>query len=148
MKIKHILITTDLSEEALRPFGPVMQMAKDLGAKVTLLHVVQEFLATPRGAALAPPVSSPDTPQHMEEARKALADQCAGLDGSVSVTPAVISAADIALAVVEYGEKNDANLIAISTHGRTGWKHLLLGSVAESILQHSDIPVLSFHRTK
>jgi nucleotide-binding universal stress UspA family protein len=36
----------------------------------------------------------------------------------------------------------DADLLVIGTHGRTGLKHLLMGSVAEHIIRHSSIPVM------
>src|SRR5690606_1539263 len=36
----------------------------------------------------------------------------------------------------------NADLLVLGTHGRTGLKHLLMGSVAERVLRHSDIPVM------
>jgi nucleotide-binding universal stress UspA family protein len=148
MKIKHILITSDLSKEALRPFVPVLDLAEQLGARVTLLNVVHELAAIPHGAAFAPMVTSANLGEHLKTASLGLAEQCAELKTSVKLSHDVITSPDIARGVVEYAQEHDVDLIALSTHGRKGWKHLLLGSVAESILQYSDIPVLSFQRTK
>lgn len=41
-------------------------------------------------------------------------------------------------------EKNQIDLVIISTHGRSGIKHLLMGSVAEKVVRHSPCPVLTF----
>jgi len=146
--MKHILIASDLSPEALRPFELVFHMAKQWGAKVTLLHVVQDLIIAPHGAPLAPPISSPDLPAEMERAREALKEQQAHLGDGVEVNAVVISSDRIPAAINKYAEENEADLVAISTHGRTGWRHLALGSVAEAVLRHSHVPVLTVPRQK
>jgi nucleotide-binding universal stress UspA family protein len=50
--------------------------------------------------------------------------------------------------VVDYAQQNDVDLIAMSTHGRTGFRHLALGSVAEAIIRHATVPVITFPRVK
>ena len=46
-------------------------------------------------------------------------------------------------AIVEYAEANDADCIVMGTHGRTGLNRLLLGSVTEWVIRHTDVPVLA-----
>jgi len=142
MDIKHILLTTDLSEDALRPFTPVLELARELGAKVTVLHVVQDLVVAPHGAPLAPPISAPNLSAVIESAERQLTEQCAGME----VAKAVISHENPAKGVVAYAVENGVDLIALSSHGRTGFRRFALGSVAENVLRHSPIPVLSFHR--
>ena len=146
MKVRHILVPTDLSDESVRPFEWVSELASTLGAKVTLLNVVPELQAVPYGAPLAPPVAAPDTPQRMETARRSLAEQRRelGLDANVELD--VISHDNVAKGILQYAEEHDVDLIAISTHGRTGFRRLAIGSVVEAVLRRSSIPVLSFHR--
>lgn len=144
--MKHILITSDLSAEALRPFGQVFELAKILGAKITLLHVVQELILAPHGAPLAPAVISPELPKDMEEAREVLGKQAAKLEGDVPIEAVVISSTRIPMAINQYANEHAVDLVALSTHGRSGWRHLILGSVAEEVLRHSEVPVLSFPR--
>lgn len=48
--------------------------------------------------------------------------------------------------ILNYAEEQDVDLIVIGTHGRTGVKRALLGSVTEDIVRHSEIPVLTVHR--
>ena len=50
--------------------------------------------------------------------------------------------------VIEIVEKVNADLIVVGTHGRTGFAHLVLGSVAERIVRRSPVPVLSVRRTE
>ena len=146
--MKHILIASDLSSEALRPFEEVLRLAKGWGAKLTLLHVVQDLVVAPHGAPLAPPVTSPDLPAEMERARGALDEQRQALGEEVEVETVVISGDRIPAAINKFADENQVDMIAISTHGRTGWRHLALGSVAEAVLRHSQVPVLCFPRQK
>lgn len=146
--MKHILIASDLSPEALRPFDLVVRMAQASKAKLTLLHVVQDLIVAPHGAPLAPPVTSPELPAEMERAREALKEQCDKLGDGLDVHCDVISSDRIPAAINHYAEEHDVDLIALSTHGRTGWRHLALGSVAEAVLRHSAVPVITFPRGK
>lgn len=145
MKIRHVLLTTDLSEEALRPFEPVIDLATSLGAKITVLSVVPDLRVIPHGAPLAPAISIPDVKKEMAEVQTALDAQCAELEG-FELGTAVISAESPAKGIVSWAKEHDVDLIALSTHGRTGFRRLALGSVAEEVLRLSPVPVLCFHR--
>lgn len=48
--------------------------------------------------------------------------------------------------ILAYTNDHDIELIVMGTHGRTGVKRALLGSVTEDVVRHSDIPVLTVHR--
>lgn len=146
--MKHILVASDLSPESLRPCKTIVDLAAEWGAKVTLLHVVQDLKVAPHGAPLAPALSSPDLEKELKHAQLALEDQRAALDGEVPIEIAVIAAEKIPQAIDHYAEEHGADLIALSTHGRTGWRHLALGSVAEAVIRHSSVPVLTFPRPK
>ena len=45
--------------------------------------------------------------------------------------------------ILAYADENDVDLVVLGTHGRTGLPHVLLGSVAERVVQHSEVPVLT-----
>jgi nucleotide-binding universal stress UspA family protein len=146
--MKHILVASDLSPESLRPCKTVVDLAAQWGSKVTLLHVVQDLRVAPHGAPLAPPLSSPDLEHEIKHAKLALADQRAAMNGDVEIDVEVIAAEKIPQAIDHFAEEHGVDLIALSTHGRTGWRHLALGSVAEAVIRHSSIPVLTFPRSK
>ncbi|MAG31443.1 MAG: universal stress protein UspA [Deltaproteobacteria bacterium] len=145
MKISHILVPTDLSIESQRPIQEAANLVRSTGGRLTLLTVVQDLLVAPHGAPLAPPQGDPEISKRVEEARAGLEEIGSDLS-DLEVTLKAISAVDVAQAIVEEAENNDADLIAISTHGRTGWRRLALGSVAEQVVRRSSIPVLSFQR--
>ena len=146
MKISHILIPTDLSEEALRPCEPVTSLAKALGARVTLLHSLPTLAVAPHGAPLAPPLHIGENDARRKEVEDALERQRAALAEDLDVSTAILEDEEVAKAIAGWAEKNDVDLIALSTHGRTGLRRFALGSVAEGVLRHSNVPVLCFPR--
>lgn len=146
MKFNHILLTTDLSDESQRAYGPAAELATSNNAKLTLLHVVHDVRIAPHGAPLAPPVSDPDVFGLIDDARKALNKQRELLSADLEVECAVVSGSNIAETVAEYASEHSVDLITLSTHGRTGFRRLVLGSVAESILHFAHVPVLCFPR--
>ncbi len=148
MKIEHILIATDLSDEALACCAPVGELARKLGARVTLLHVLEGHDAIPHGAPLAPPIEEPVEPGSEEAARARLLERIPSYGGGLDVTPVVVTGGDPAEEIVDYAEANGADLIAVATHGRTGFRHLVLGSVTEAVTRRSKVPVLVLPRPK
>ena len=146
MKTQHILLTTDLSVEAERAFGPVTELAKAQNARLTLLHVVPALTVAPHGAPLAPRITSPDTAEEVAQAKGQIATQVKALGPDVNVTVDVIAAEETGPAIADYAREHGADLIALSTHGRSGFRRWVLGSVAEQILRRASVPVLCFPR--
>jgi nucleotide-binding universal stress UspA family protein len=64
------------------------------------------------------------------------------LNKNVKVKP-VVTYGDAANEILGIAEKENVDLIVIATHGRTGWHHLVFGSVAEKIIRHAKQPVLT-----
>ncbi|KAA3606075.1 MAG: universal stress protein [Planctomycetota bacterium] len=148
MKIRKILLTTDLSEEAERAFGPVAELALGTGALVTLLYVVPDLHVAPHGAPLAPPVSAPEVDDLVKEALGQIEAQRLNLPEELPVECDVARGEDPARAIAVYAHKHGHDLIALSSHGRTGFRRLILGSIAEAVMRHSDVPVLVFPKAK
>lgn len=146
MLIRRILLATDLSEETLAACRPIAALARSSGARLILLHVVEELLALPHGAPLAPPVGAADTARRVEDARLALEEQRRALGPGLEIDVEVRAAPRVAEAICERARELGVDLIALSTHGRTGWRHLALGSIAEAVLRRSSAPVLCFPR--
>ncbi|MEW6073753.1 MAG: universal stress protein [Planctomycetota bacterium] len=146
MDPQKLLLTTDLSEESLRPFQAVATLARQLGLAVTLLHVVEDLAVAPHGAPLAPPLHSLNLADEMERAREVLAARRTMLGPEIDVETVVISAPGVANAIVEYAEEHGYGLIALSSHGRTGFRRMVMGSVVEHVLRRTHVPVLVFPR--
>ena len=148
MKLEHNLLTTDFSKEARRAYAPVAELARRVGARITLLHVISYQTALPTDVLGAPAVLLSDPEQERKDALALLEQEAAQLGAGLELKLDALLAADVPQGVVEYASKHRAHLIALSTHGRTGFRRLVLGSVAEAILRHSRVPVLCFPASK
>lgn len=147
MELRRILVTSDLSPDSLRPLKPVHALARRLGAELSLLTVVPEQRAVPTGAPLAPLVTPIDLDEEVTEAKAVLERQAREILGSgVEFAAHAVTGFDVAQAIVDYAEQGGFDLVALSTHGRTGWRHLAFGSIAEDVLRRCKIPVLTFRQ--
>ncbi len=144
MESKHILLTTDLSPEAERAFGPTSDLALGLGASVTLLHVHNAPAQPVHGGTLGTIGASAHLGEDRERALTALERQAESLPEELDLKLQVVTSLQPAAAVVEFAEENGVGLIALSTHGRSGISRALMGSVAEQILRKARVPVLCF----
>lgn len=146
MQLARLLLTTDLSAESLRAFAPLAALARAQGSTVTLLHVVEDASFTPRGAAFAAPIHLPGAEEDQARAEAWLAEHAHDALGDLPLEVRVIRADKPGPAIARYATEHQCDLIAMSTHGRTGFRALFVGSVTESVLRHADCPVLVFPR--
>jgi nucleotide-binding universal stress UspA family protein len=136
---KRILVATDFSEQAGRALEAALGLAARTQAEVHLVHALEVALPLFEPYAVVLPAD------WMGEARR-LAEQklqkkhaevrAKGLTGTVHLgdVPA-------AHAIVERARAIDADLVVIGTHGHTGLKHVLLGSVAERTVEYAPCAV-------
>ena len=68
--------------------------------------------------------------------------------GPVLIDLEAEAAPNVAEVVCDYADEHGYDLIALSSHGRSGFRRLILGSVAEAILRHAHVPVLVFPRNR
>jgi nucleotide-binding universal stress UspA family protein len=148
MKIGHILVATDLSDESLSCVAPVADLARSLGARITLLHVVERLEAIPHGAPFAPPLVNVDLPAHPEALRERLQQRRSAFGADLDVRVDQVVGGNAAEEICDYADANGADAIAVATHGRTGFRHLVMGSVTESVVKRSRVPVFVFPRPK
>lgn len=144
MAFSHILLTSDLSDEATRAFESVAGLARSSGARITLLHVVQIMVEASTGGMLATPVLPPDLDQARRAAEAELEKQARALGKDVEVEILVVSGQNVSEVIAETARERGADLIALSTHGRSGLRRMILGSVAEGVLRHAHVPVICF----
>lgn len=139
-----IVLLTDFSDASYDAFEPARELATRLGGRIALVHVVQELMAIPHGAPLAPPVSMP--PDHvdalMRQAWKDMEEAKVELGGEPAAD--VLTGSSVHEAIHRYADEHGADFVALATHGRTGLRRVVMGSVAEQILRHSDVPVILF----
>ena len=129
-----IVLTSDLSPESLRAFAPVRELAERLKLPITLLAVLEDMPFEPVAGNVMGVY--PDRQQlHVDWTKKL--KEVAGPLGPLCKTTVVLDAADVAHAIVSYAKEHKADYIAMATHGRSGLRRLLLGSVAELVVRHA-----------
>lgn len=133
--VKIILHPSDFSEDSQRAFEFACQMAGSTGGKVMVLHVHQ-----PDVVAMGDMPPIPVEIENEEESRhKLLAIHSSIPDVAVEHLFLTGSAVEC---IISTAQTRHADLIVMGSHGRTGLKRLLLGSVADHVLRRAPCPVL------
>jgi nucleotide-binding universal stress UspA family protein len=128
--IKTILFPTDQSEGSRVAFRAASSLACDLGARLIILEVVPMALT----------IYGPPTEDYLKQMEKSL-KQLTVDNPNVRVERYVTEGIP-AEAILRAAEETKCDLIVMSTHGRTGPKRVVLGSVAEMVMRRSRCPVL------
>lgn len=141
---KRLLVPVDGSETSTKALIAALQMARESGGQVHLIHVLEELAQV---VAYDPYGGYPgDLIKVMRESgAKVLQDAMAVAQASgVTADEQLIEAAGQRLAdVVNKAAANfNADLIVVGTHGRRGMGRVLLGSGAEQIIRQAEVPVL------
>ncbi len=139
-RIKRILVPIDFSDCAKKALQYALPLAKEHEAAITLLHVMAAP-SYPIGefGGLEYATLQADTSDLIDKKLAALAVDEGG--GEVSLDT-VVRTGSPAAEIIDVARVLPADVIVISTHGRTGLKHVLLGSVAEQVVRHAPCPVL------
>jgi nucleotide-binding universal stress UspA family protein len=128
---RRILCPLDFSEESRAAVTVAADVARRFGAELTMLHVEAD------GHTLLQASGSPGG-QLSDWKREAEALH----GGAVSTVTRRGAPAD---AIVSEAAEGGFDLVVMGTHGRTGRDHALIGSVAESVVRRSRVPVLTVH---
>jgi nucleotide-binding universal stress UspA family protein len=140
--IRHILVPLDGSALAESVLPAAGGLAEGFGAVLTLLHIVEE--RPPETIHGQPHLSDGDRAQaYLEEvARRSLFH-----GRTVHVHVHRPQAADVAESVVDHAQELGADLVVLSTHGKSGLRGLLFGSIAMRALQRGTAPILLVNPT-
>lgn len=135
--ILEIVAPVDLEDHTAKVVEYAASMSKKLGAKLTLLHVVE--LLRPIGDMVMGPTSVEEFNRqrlaHAKEELGKIVSANAGCRG-------VVVSGEIVDEIIGFARKQGANLIIIGTHGSKGLEKLLLGSVAERVVKNAHCPTL------
>jgi nucleotide-binding universal stress UspA family protein len=140
---ERILVPIDGGATARRGLDEAIALAKRLGSKLQLLHVVDARLLIPEVSVFAPPVQLLDDWRAAGEKLLAEAVEHARASG-VQAEGAVRCDPGLRVCDLILGAARAAGigLIVMGTHGRRGLRRLTLGSDAELVLRESPVPVL------
>ena len=144
--IRHILVALDFNPISAHSFDYAVDLAEHLGARLTVLHVYSlavlmaldgEYLPTAEGASN----KAEEAQRHLDAALALHAGRKVQMHGVLRVGSA---AEEVCAQAKELG----ADLIVVGTHGRGAIGRALLGSVAQSVLHHASVPVLTVRGPK
>jgi len=124
---KNILLPLDLSKETREKVKVAIETAQQFGSKIRIISVTtskDEFIVNKLRAQLK---------------------QVTGLvtEQGINATSKLVEGANIAKAVLEYAHEIEADSIFIMTQQELGWVDQIIGSAAQQIMNHSEIPIIS-----
>lgn len=132
VSLRKILMTTDLSVYSLAALPYMKALAFTGDRKLFLLYVAEITSIQGRGHH-----------RTLDEARTAL-EEFAGREVSPELgMRMVVRTGSAAEEIKRFAEDEGADLVVMATHGRTGLRHMVLGSVAEKVVRISSVPVLT-----
>lgn len=140
-RYKEILVAVDFSDTSIR----ALQVARDIGTRLNAkLHIVHFVPMRVMDMGMEGGVDFIEEmhQKELEESREKLASFLQEHTTAEDEVQQYTKSGEPSAEINTMAEETGAELIVIGTHGRTGLKHLLLGSVAESILRIADVPVL------
>ncbi len=138
LNIKRILVPIDFSDCSKKALQYALPLAQEHRAALTLLYVVSPAYGGAEFGAL----NYVELEATMRESgAKQLAKLVADAGRSDLVMDTLVRVGSPALEIIATARSLPADLIIISTHGRTGLKHVFLGSVTEGVVQCAPCPV-------
>lgn len=149
LPFKKILTTTDFSQTSLDAIPMAAELATHFEAALCLVHVLPVDTPTPWEippyadfglASLPLPEYEAQVRQEVERRLAVVASQHVPADVP---TTTIVARGDAAGEIQRLAKERGADLIVMATHGWTGWRHLVFGSVAERVLREAPCPVLS-----
>ncbi len=134
---RHLLCPVDFSDSSRRAIAWSSRFSKAVGARLTVLHVVDTRLLS-IGNLVAVPNAFDEIRQRAEEALVELKREVDLTGAKVEISEGVPE--DV---VVSAANRGDVDLLVMGTHGLSGIQKFLLGSVTEKVLHRVQVPLLS-----
>lgn len=138
---RKILVPTDFSRLSYAAVNYAKPIAVRYGARLYIIHVVDNLPSTVMHTL---DLDVDTVMRNAEERARAQLKNFVSsrLRGIKKVTP-VVKLGEPHEEIVKFVKKGKVDLIVLATHGRTGLAHMLIGSVAEKVVRHSPVPVLT-----
>lgn len=146
VKIHRILFPTDFSQNANAARDLACGLAEQNDAELHLLHVIFEptYLLPEPQFITFPNIPWEELEMAANESLRGVLEP--GMDEKLRIVRSVRRGPPF-LEILNYSQQKAIDLIVMSTHGRTGLSHLLMGSVAENVVRKARCPVLTVHPT-
>ena len=124
--VKDFVFASDFSEECRKPFSEAQKFAEAVGARVHLLFI-----------------NTPNDFKTSSESRKEIEGFIKGM-GLENYTINIYNDTSVEKGILNFSRENNMQLIGMSTHGRKGLSHFFNGSISEDLVNHAQMPVITF----
>jgi nucleotide-binding universal stress UspA family protein len=135
---QHVLVTTDFSPISSRAVEVACELACDLGARLTVLHVCEV-----PGYSQTGPIAYDLVTPVVAEAQARLDELLVSARRRCPTAGSLVKVGTASDAVLSVAGEIGADLVVLGTHGRRGFRHAILGSVAETVVRLCPVPVLT-----
>jgi universal stress protein A len=147
LPFKRILCPTDFSEPALVALKRAEELARHFSAELIVAHSIPE-IPGPHAYSDPPVATTFDVPLYEQEltiyTENLLKDLVSHeISPEVRTRDLITSGKKPAAEILRIAAKEHVDLIVIASHGETGWRRLVFGSVAENVVRHAPCPVLT-----
>ncbi len=139
---KKILVPLDGSRRAELIVEHVEQLAKELGTEVIFLQVLEPSAALVTPYDMVPYFDAEEVERRREEADTYLQSVTDEFREKGIATRKVVVQGPIVRSILDIAERENVDLIAMASHGRTGLARVFYGSVAAGVLHQADRPLL------
>jgi nucleotide-binding universal stress UspA family protein len=143
VQIKKILVPIDGSDCSLYAAKHAVKLAKDENAQLFCIHVIG---SVPYYGYMGSPAAVEQYYKDLEERARTWFDKVRDMARNEGIsepkTETFSGVESVIESIIDYAANEDVNLIVIGTRGRTGLKKLIMGSVANGVVQHAHCPVL------
>ncbi len=142
VNLKKILVPQDFSEYSLHALKYAVTFAEFFKAELLVLHIVEPIVypADFSFGQVSIPAMEEEIRKHSEEQLSELVGK--EVPAGIKATP-LIRVGKPFIEIVEVAKGENADLIVISSHGRTGMDHVLFGSTADKVVRKAPCPVLT-----
>jgi len=121
--VKNIVFASDFSENSKKIIAKLKDLQSLLGAKISLVKI-----------------NTPNSFENTLKTKKKIADFVSANELD-NVKVDIFNSSSEEEGIIEYANESNADMIAMATHGRTGFMHLLSGSIAEDVVNSAERPV-------
>ena len=142
MTIKQMLCASDFSPASRPALRLAQELARTLKARLIIFHAYEPSVPIGNGGYLPPSVMQEMLTATRDAAAQSLKRLARSSQGKGVRISTLLAEGPAAAAIVRAAKKHRVNLVVMGTHGRTGVRRLLMGSVADRVIRTASCPVL------